>query len=88
MYGCVTDSNHISGHVQGQDKKLSDYLGKNDKTKIVCKLQKKGAGAPQREPIVDENTQKEMMSFYHKKQVSCMCVSEREREREREYLFA
>lgn len=53
---------------QGIGKKLSDYLGRNDKTKIVAKLQKKGAGAPQREPTVDEQTQKEMMSFYHKKQ--------------------
>jgi len=53
---------------QGQDKKLSDYLGKNDKTKIVCKLQKPGGGAPQREPAIDERTQKEMMAFYHKKQ--------------------
>jgi hypothetical protein len=53
---------------QGQDKALSDYLGKNDKTKIVAKLQKPGAGAPQREPAVDEKTQKEMMAFYHKKQ--------------------
>jgi cilia- and flagella-associated protein 298 len=53
---------------QGQDKLLSDFVGRNDKTKIICKLQKPGAGAPQREPAVDEKTQKEMMAFYHKKQ--------------------
>jgi len=53
---------------QGQDKLLSDYLGRNDKTKVVVKLQKPGGGAPQREPAIDEKTQKEMMSFYHKKQ--------------------
>ena len=29
---------------QGQGKKLSDYIGGNDKTKIIAKLQKKGAG--------------------------------------------
>ena len=34
------------GGAQGQGKKLSDYLGGNDKTKIVAKLQKKGGGAP------------------------------------------
>lgn len=62
---------------QGQEKKLGDYLGRNDKTKIVCKLQKKGAGAPQREPIIDETTQKEMMAFYHKKQVRAFCFSTR-----------
>jgi hypothetical protein len=33
------------GAVQGQGKKVSDYLGGNDKTKIVAKLQRKGAGA-------------------------------------------
>ena len=31
-----------------RDKKLCDYVGKNDKTKVVAKLQKKGSGAPQR----------------------------------------
>ena len=44
------------------------YTGKNEKTKVVAKLQKKGAGAPQREPIVSEDEQKAMMAFYHKKQ--------------------
>eukprot|EP00294_Goniomonas_avonlea_P003530 CAMPEP_0114539464 /NCGR_PEP_ID=MMETSP0114-20121206/250_1 /TAXON_ID=31324 /ORGANISM="Goniomonas sp, Strain m" /LENGTH=279 /DNA_ID=CAMNT_0001723565 /DNA_START=73 /DNA_END=912 /DNA_ORIENTATION=- len=49
-------------------QKLSDTVGKNEKTKIVVKLQKSGAGAPVREPVVDEKTQKEMMAFYFKKQ--------------------
>eukprot|EP00290_Baffinella_frigidus_P015233 CAMPEP_0180146678 /NCGR_PEP_ID=MMETSP0986-20121125/18687_1 /TAXON_ID=697907 /ORGANISM="non described non described, Strain CCMP2293" /LENGTH=284 /DNA_ID=CAMNT_0022091849 /DNA_START=47 /DNA_END=898 /DNA_ORIENTATION=- len=53
---------------QGQSKKICDYLGNNDKTKIVCKLQKPGGGAPAREPAVNEQTQKEMMAFYHRKQ--------------------
>lgn len=53
---------------QKQEKLLSDFVGKNDKTKVIVKLQKKGAGAPQREAVVDEKTQKEMMAFYHKKQ--------------------
>mmetsp|Transcript_13574 Transcript_13574/g.34136 ORF Transcript_13574/g.34136 Transcript_13574/m.34136 type:complete len:92 (-) Transcript_13574:165-440(-) len=48
--------------------KLKDHLGKNEKTKIVGKLQKKGSGAPSREPVVDAETQKSMLSFYHKKQ--------------------
>jgi len=51
-----------------KEKLLSDYVGKNDKTKVVAKLQKKGAGAPQREPIVSEDEQKAMIAFYHKKQ--------------------
>merc|ERR1719230_533784 len=52
-----------------QDEKLlSDYVGKNDKTKVVAKLQKKGASAPMREPVVSEDEQKAMVAFYHKKQ--------------------
>ena len=32
------------------------------------KLQKKGGGAPSREPIVDAETQKAMMAWHYKKQ--------------------
>jgi hypothetical protein len=51
-----------------REKLLSDYVGKNDKTKVVAKLQKKGAGAPTREPVVSEDEQKAMVAHYHKKQ--------------------
>jgi len=50
------------------ENKLKDHLGKNEKTKIVCKLQKKGQGAPTREPTIDKETQQAMLQFYHKKQ--------------------
>ncbi|EFJ46517.1 hypothetical protein VOLCADRAFT_62351, partial [Volvox carteri f. nagariensis] len=50
------------------EKKLSDYLGRHEKTKAVVKLQKKGQGAPAREPVVDQDTQKAMMAWYYKKQ--------------------
>jgi len=50
------------------DKLLSDYCGKNDKSKVIVKLQKKGAGAPAKEPVVSEDEQKAMIAFYHKKQ--------------------
>ncbi|GLC60944.1 hypothetical protein PLESTB_001698200 [Pleodorina starrii] len=50
------------------DKKLSDYLGRHEKTKAVVKLQKKGQSAPAREPVVDQDTQKAMMAWYYKKQ--------------------
>lgn len=49
-------------------QKLGDFVGRNEKTKIVAKLTKGGGSAPSREPIVDERTQKEMMAFYFKKQ--------------------
>eukprot|EP00744_Colponema_vietnamica_P002507 GILI01003915.1.p1 GENE.GILI01003915.1~~GILI01003915.1.p1 ORF type:complete len:290 (-),score=69.48 GILI01003915.1:49-918(-) len=52
----------------GQGKKLSDYIGRNEKTTVVIKLQKKGAGPPSREPVIDQQTYTSMLSFYHKKQ--------------------
>jgi len=49
-------------------KKLGDFLGKNEKTKIVAKLQKRGQGAPAREAVVSPEEQKNMMAYYYKKQ--------------------
>ncbi|XP_012691231.2 cilia- and flagella-associated protein 298 [Clupea harengus] len=49
-------------------KKLQDYVGKNEKTKIVVKLQKRGQGAPAREPLITEEQQKQMMLHYHRRQ--------------------
>ncbi|RUS86733.1 hypothetical protein EGW08_005523 [Elysia chlorotica] len=49
-------------------KKLGDFIGKNEKTKIVAKLQKRGQGAPAREPVVSQEDQKHMMAYYYKKQ--------------------
>ncbi|XP_072118318.1 cilia- and flagella-associated protein 298 isoform X2 [Mobula birostris] len=49
-------------------KKLSDYVGKNEKTKIVVKIQKQSHGAPAREPIITEDEQKQMMMYYYRRQ--------------------
>eukprot|EP01135_Chromosphaera_perkinsii_P010072 Nk52_evm8s2010 gene=Nk52_evmTU8s2010 len=57
-----------AGKEMKRGKLLSDFIGKNEKTKLIVKLQKKGQGAPVREPVVDEKTQKEMMAYYYKKQ--------------------
>ena len=43
-------------------------LCRHEKTKAVVKLQKKGSGAPSREPIVDPETQKAMLAWHYKKQ--------------------
>lgn len=51
-----------------RSKKLMDFVGKNEKTKIVAKLQTKGGGAPVREPAVTPDQQKEMMAYAYKKQ--------------------
>jgi len=50
------------------DATLEEYLGKNEKTKIVAKLCPKASGAPARESRVDESTHKAMMAHYYKKQ--------------------
>lgn len=51
-----------------RSKQLHQFIGKNEKTKIVCKIQKRGGGAPVREAAVDEDTQKQMMAYAYKKQ--------------------
>jgi len=48
--------------------KMSARFGKNEKTKVVIKIQRRGKGAPVREPAVDEQTRKAMMAYWHKKQ--------------------
>lgn len=58
----------FSGKEMVRGKKLMDFIGRNEKTKIVCKLQKRGQGAPGREPVVSEDDQKSMMAYYYKKQ--------------------
>jgi hypothetical protein len=47
---------------------LSQRVGRNEKTKIVAKLTKRGGGAPAREPVVSESERKAMMAHYFKKQ--------------------
>nr|XP_012636363.1 UPF0769 protein C21orf59 homolog isoform X2 [Microcebus murinus] len=49
-------------------KKLADYVGKNEKTKIIVKIQQRGQGAPAREPIISSEDQKQLMLYYHRRQ--------------------
>lgn len=49
-------------------KKLSDFVGKNEKTKIMAKLQRKGVGAPSREPVFNEEEKKKLMSNAYRRQ--------------------
>jgi len=49
-------------------KTLEEYIGRNEKTKIVGKLCPRSSGAPAREPRIDDNTHKVMLSHYYKKQ--------------------
>jgi len=49
-------------------KKLSDFVGRNEKTKITAKLQRKGVGAPSREPVFNEEEKKKLMANAYKRQ--------------------
>ena len=44
-----------------------EQFGKNEKSKMIIKATKVGGGAPVKEPMIDEETHKKMLAFYHKK---------------------
>lgn len=66
-------------------KLLSDYIGKNEKSKIIVKIQHKGSGAPTREPLIDEESHKQMLSYYHKKTEEAKTLEE---DNEDDYLYS
>lgn len=68
FYNYLKTTLWCAGREYERGKVLSDYTGKNDKTKVICKFSVKGSGAPVREPVVDSETQKKMMQMYFKKQ--------------------
>ncbi|KAG5682577.1 hypothetical protein PVAND_011922 [Polypedilum vanderplanki] len=50
------------------DKCLYDFIGKNEKCKVIVKLQKSGEGAPGREPVFSEEERKKMMLHAYRRQ--------------------
>jgi hypothetical protein len=58
----------VAGKEFQRGQLVSDRLGKNEKTKVIAKLQKKGSGPPGREPVVNEEERKAMMAHYFKRQ--------------------
>jgi hypothetical protein len=50
------------------DKMMHEYLGKNEKTKVICRLQPKNSGAPVRESRIDKDTHSAMLKHYYQKQ--------------------
>lgn len=50
-----------------QNKLLCDYMGKNEKSKVIVKLQKKGHGAPVKEPILTEQQHKSLLLAEHRR---------------------
>ncbi|ODM91579.1 hypothetical protein Ocin01_15102 [Orchesella cincta] len=49
-------------------KLLEEFIGKNEKTKVVVKLQKGGSGPPAREPVMSEEERKALMMYAYRKQ--------------------
>ena len=47
---------------------VGDRVGRNEKTKVIGRLQKRGGGPPVREPAISEAERKAMMAHYFKKQ--------------------
>lgn len=72
LQGSITDSSNASlwafnkEFVRGQ--LVSDRLGTNEKTKVICKLTLKEAGPPPREAIVSEAERNAMAAYYFKRQ--------------------
>ncbi len=58
----------FAGHQMYPDKHLFDYLGHNDKSKVVIKLAKNGEGAPGREPVLTEQERKHLMAMQYRRQ--------------------
>lgn len=48
-------------------KKLSEYMGKHEKTKVVIKLSTRSAGQPSREPLLSQDDQTRLMMANHKR---------------------
>jgi hypothetical protein len=58
----------FAGKELRRGKPLNQQMKTTENSKIICRLQKQNAGAPVREPAIDEETHKQMLAFYHKKQ--------------------
>lgn len=58
----------IASRCLDRNQIFSERFGKNEKTKVIAKLQRPGAGAPAREPVVSDEEKKAMMAYYFKKQ--------------------
>lgn len=58
----------FAGRQMLPDRKLSDFIGKNEKCKVIVKLQKSGEGAPGREPVFSEAERKQMMMLAYRRQ--------------------
>lgn len=66
----------IASRALERSQTVGDRLGKNEKTKVIAKMQQPGGGCPGREPGVSEEEKKAMMAYYFKKQEEMKKLSE------------
>lgn len=66
----------IASRMLERNQTVGERLGFNEKTKVIAKLQKPGAGPPGREAAVSEEEKKAMMAFYFKKQEEMKAMAE------------
>eukprot|EP00957_Ditylum_brightwellii_P116828 8910769-Ditylum_brightwellii.AAC.1 len=78
VLGCNDTSLWVAGKEFERGQLVSDRLGKNEKTKVIAKLQPKGGGPPGREPAVSEEERKAMMAHYFKRQEELKRLTEAE----------
>ena len=55
-------------------KHLKDYLGKNEKSKVIIKLSTKAQGQPVREPVFSEEEQRRLMVANHKRKEELLAM--------------
>lgn len=58
----------FAGNLLVPDKLLKEFLGGNEKSKVIIKINKRGEGAPSREPVVTEEIQKQLMAQAYRRQ--------------------
>lgn len=58
----------FAGRLVLPGKKLTEFIGNNDKTKVVVKLNSLGEGPPAREPVITEDVRKRMMADAYRRQ--------------------
>lgn len=58
----------FAGHHMLPEKRLADYVGRNEKCKVVVKLVKSGEGAPGREPVMSEEQRRQIMLHEYRRQ--------------------
>mmetsp|Transcript_11714 Transcript_11714/g.21761 ORF Transcript_11714/g.21761 Transcript_11714/m.21761 type:complete len:285 (+) Transcript_11714:50-904(+) len=75
----------IASRALERSQTVGDRLGRNEKTKVIAKMQQPGGGCPGREPGVSEDEKKAMMAYYFKKQEEMKKLSE---SNEDEYLHS